>query len=245
MILYLDMGNSRIKLLLLEDELASAPLFQVEYAEADWLAVVSERPERIIGLCVAAEAYAGRMQQICQQRWGQSIHWLRSSDCAAGLTNAYQVPENLGVDRWAAMAGAHALHPGDLIVADFGTATTLDAITAEGRHLGGWIVPGVDAMRQLQQSRLPQLFRPGAPAGKVTRLANSTVDALESGVWQTQAGALQRFMTMATQAGMSSPTWILTGGYAGQIEPLLEQAVQTEPRLVFYGMRELASLSST
>lgn len=242
MILYIDMGNSRIKLLASNNDLAMAPIIINDYSDDDWLKGINDVPDQIIALSVSDSAKATEMEQRCRQRWGKPTQWLQSSASAAGLSNAYSIPEHLGVDRWAAMAGARAMYSGDLIVADFGTASTLDAVTADGQHLGGWIVPGIDAMRGLQQQRLPHLFRAGAEPGKVVNLADSTVDALESGVLQPQVGAVERFARLAADAGLSDVTWIATGGYAEVVTSLLvEQPIHVEPRLVFYGMHELAT----
>lgn len=243
MILYIDMGNSRIKLLVGSDNLATDPVINNDYSDSDWLDGVNETPDQIVALNVADSDAAMEMQQRCIQRWGKPVQWLQSTASSAGLHNAYSVPEHLGVDRWAAMAGAHARYSGDLIVADFGTATTVDAVTSQGQHLGGWIVPGIDAMRGLQRQRLPHLFRPGAESGKVVSLASSTVDALESGVLQPQAGMLERFSRLAIDSGLSEPIWIVTGGQAETMMSLLAQAAHVEPRLVFYGMQALAGKS--
>ncbi len=245
MILYIDMGNSRIKLLAGKNDLSTDPIISNDYSDSDWLGGISETPEHIIALNVANNDTAMAMQQRCMQRWDKPVQWLQSTASAAGLDNAYSVPEHLGVDRWAAMAGARVLYSGDLIVADFGTATTVDAVTSRGQHLGGWIVPGINAMRGLQQQRLPHLFRPGAEAGRVVSLASSTVDALESGVLQPQAGALERFSKLAVSSGLSDPIWVITGGHAETVLPLLGHAAYVEPRLVFYGMHALTDKSES
>ncbi len=65
-----------------------------------------------------------------------------------GLLNGYVNPESLGVDRWLAMLGARIHASGPLIVADAGTALTVDCISADGQHLGGYILPGREQMLQ-------------------------------------------------------------------------------------------------
>ncbi len=237
--LYVDMGNSRIKLLADCGDMATAALYSNNYTDPDWLQGITTKPARVIALYVTDQNRADELQQQCRQGWGLPVIWLQTSASAAGLTNAYPVPENLGVDRWAAMAGAYSLQQQDLVIADFGTATTIDAVNANGQHMGGWIAPGIDAMRSMQQQRLPHLFRPGALPGKPVPLAANTSDALESGVLQTQCGSLQRFLAIATDAGLHDPVCILTGGYAQLIAGLLESETVIEPRLVFYGMRQL------
>ena len=65
---------------------------------------------------------------------------------AGGIRNAYPEPAKLGVDRWLAMLGGHALERGAVCVVSVGTAMTIDGVDADGRHLGGVIVPGPDLM---------------------------------------------------------------------------------------------------
>lgn len=238
--LYIDMGNSRIKLLAVDGYIADGVLTVNQYGDDDWLGGIDKTPATVIALNVNTDNRSAELEQRCRERWSLPVQWVRTSAAAAGLHNAYPTPEHLGVDRWAAMTGAFTLFPGDLIVADFGTASTFDAVNADGRHLGGWIAPGIDAMHGLQRQRLPHLFREGAPAGRPVKLADSTVDALESGVLQVQAGALQRFARLAEQAGLRQPVWALTGGHGHTIAGLIERPVQLEPLLVFYGMRQLA-----
>ncbi len=237
--LYIDMGNSCLKLLLDDGDISTATLLTQSYEDADWLSGVTTVPRQIIALHVTDEQLAKQLEQQCRRHWAMDITWLRSTASAAGLHNAYSVPEHLGVDRWAAMAGAFSLSRQDLVVADFGTATTIDAVTASGQHLGGWIVPGAAGMRSLQQQRLPHLYRPGAQPGKPVKLAVSTTDALEAGIWQTQLAALQRFVSVSIEAGLDQPLCVLTGGFAGGIADLWELPVRVEPRLVFFGMQQL------
>ena len=63
------------------------------------------------------------------------------------LTPAYQNPADLGVDRWCALVAAHHQYPGfNLIVVDAGSAVTVDLVSANAVHLGGYIVPGLASL---------------------------------------------------------------------------------------------------
>ena len=77
----------------------------------------------------------------------ETVEWFASLPERAGMKNAYRNPYQLGCDRFAAAIGAHALCPGQaIIVANCGTATTIDAITRDGTFLGGMILPGLGLM---------------------------------------------------------------------------------------------------
>jgi type III pantothenate kinase len=61
-----------------------------------------------------------------------------------GITNGYQEPERLGVDRWLALIGAAGITRQNCFVIDAGSAITIDLLGSDGRHLGGAILPGVN-----------------------------------------------------------------------------------------------------
>ena len=67
---------------------------------------------------------------------------ITSGRAAAGVVNGYADPSLLGVDRWVAVVGAYHRVRGAVVVADIGTAATIDVVAADGRHRGGYIVPG-------------------------------------------------------------------------------------------------------
>lgn len=97
-----------------------------------------------------------------------------------GIPVLYEPPRDVGADRIVNAVAAHERWKTDLIVVDFGTATTFDAITARGEYLGGVIVPGVhvslDALAQ-RTAKLPrvEVARPPAVIGR------NTVHSIQSG----------------------------------------------------------------
>ncbi|MEX0788544.1 MAG: type III pantothenate kinase, partial [Anaerolineales bacterium] len=98
-----------------------------------------------------------------------------------GVRIRYEDPKGVGADRVADAAAAQRLYGGPACIVDFGTATTFDAITAEGDYLGGALAPGIgiaaEALFQ-RTAKLPRvdLARPPAAIGR------NTVHALQSGL---------------------------------------------------------------
>jgi len=83
---------------------------------------------------------------------------IRAREQQCGVTNAYTTPHALGSDRWAGMIGAHAAFPGEhLLIATFGTATTLEALRADGCFVGGLIAPGWSLMMRSLGEHTAQL----------------------------------------------------------------------------------------
>jgi len=176
-LLLIDAGNSRVKWALLESNgrrqaggffdrqwspEAEAPLL------ADWHPLPT--PVGIWMSNVAGDAVAARIKALLARQWPTSVvHQIRSCATQCGIVNHYLTPSQLGSDRWAGMIGARADYPGEaLLIATLGTATTLDAVDADGHFVGGLIAPGWTLMmRSLGEhtAQLPTLTR--ADAGRL------------------------------------------------------------------------------
>ncbi|MGR3342336.1 MAG: type III pantothenate kinase [Paracoccaceae bacterium] len=125
----------------------------------------------------------------------------------------------VGPDRLVNTAGAFARHGGDLIVVDFGTATTFDVVAHDGAYIGGAIAPGVNlSLEALHHAAaaLPHvdITKPQAVIG------TNTVHCMQSGVFWGYIG-LVREICARTRAEYDKPMKIIgTGGLA----PLFAQA---------------------
>ena len=147
-----------------------------------------------------------------------------------GLTNAYQPPASIGADRWFAMLAAWCEYTEPLCVVDAGTAITIDVVASDGRHEGGYIVPGVDLMRQslTQDTRLIDVNTLAAP----TMLPGSdTAQCVNAGVWQAAQGAIQSVITRYPQYRL-----VITGGTGSELMALGLQG-EHRPHLVLDGLR--------
>jgi type III pantothenate kinase len=151
----------------------------------------------------------------------QAIEWFASVPERAGVKNGYRNPAQLGCDRFAAAIGAHALAPGQsVIVANCGTATTIDAVTADGRFLGGMILPGLGLMATSlarNTAQLPQVAQGGKlPSG----FADNTDDAILSGLLAAQAGAIEHACALH-----QAQACLVSGGAAAYIAPALPAGI--------------------
>ena len=147
-----------------------------------------------------------------------------------GLTNAYQPPESIGADRWFAMLGAWYEHKGPLCVVDAGTAITIDIVTSDGHHEGGYIIPGVDLMRHslTNDTRLIDVKALAAPS---IAPGSDTAQCVNAGVWQAAQGAIQSVITQYPRHRL-----MLTGGTAPELMALGSEG-EHRPHLVLDGLR--------
>lgn len=152
-----------------------------------------------------------------------------------GISILAENPKEVGADRIANSVGAFDLYGGPTIVADFGTATTCDAVSAKGEYLGGAIAPGIEISMDALIGRAAAL---GAVEMREPRnvLGRSTAESMQSGAVYGFAaqvdGLCDRIM-----AEIGDCTVISTGGLAELITPLSRCIQHTEPWLTLHGLR--------
>lgn len=241
MILLADVGNSRVKWL----SCAQGEFSQRGQASrdgADWRELGSRmwadlpHPARVIIVSVAGpEARAGLAEWV-QQHWGIEAEFVTSTAAAWGIHNSYAEPERMGADRWVAMIAARALSDQACYVVDCGTALTIDALAADGRHLGGVIIPGIRLMREALYRETRQI---PPETGQVHLFGQSTRDGVWGGASYAVAAAIDGVIErMMMQQGPG--LCLLTGGDAEAISPYLHGAYRLEPDLIFTGLRVIA-----
>lgn len=211
----LDLGNSRAKAARLEAGRLVDP-FALDWQRADFAAELRARlaawgpPARVWVASVAPGACAARVQAVLAELQPARVDWLRSPRQAAGVTNSYAKPERLGVDRFLALLAAHAVG-GAACVIGCGTALTLDALAADGRHAEGMIAlsPG-GALHALKGITAIADRNPDAFAA-VT--ADDTARALQAGCWASAGALVGWFVARWKARGRLPHVWV-HGGWA-------------------------------
>ena len=179
---------------------------------------------------------------------GIPIEWVHPSTSAGGVTNAYPNPKQLGADRWVGMIGLtrHFCQPHQsLILANFGTATTVDTLGADRLFRGGLILPGVWMMqRALAQgtARLPET------PGTLMDYPTETTAAITTGIAAAQTGALLRQVTVAQSLDKRDPMVCVSGGAWPLVEAEVRRAlpnveIHELPHVVLHGLAVLAALA--
>ena len=247
--LALDVGNTRLKWAQYDSPAAGAKVLRHgavflenidKLAEGDWSELPA--PTRILGCIVAGDAIKRRVAEQ-MELWDVLPQWVVSSPAEAGLVNGYDHPARLGADRWVAMIGAHhrLLARGlrrPCVVVMVGTAVTVEAIDANGRFLGGIILPGHGIMLRALESGTAGLH---VPTGDVRDFPTNTSDALTSGGTFAIAGAVQRMVENVTQHCGEAPECIMTGGAGWKMEPSMSVRYELVDSLIFDGLLELAA----
>ena len=243
-LLALDVGNTRLKWALYEEPSVGARMLAhgVQFlenietlAEGDWSAL--RTPTHVLGCVVAGDAVKRRVEEQLEL-WDVTPQWVVSSTAEAGLVNGYDHPARLGSDRWVAMIGARQrlLARGErrpCVVVMVGTAVTVEAIDAEGKFLGGIILPGHGIMLRALESGTAGLH---VPTGEVRNFPTNTSDALTSGGTFAIAGAVQRMVDNLRQHAGESPVCIMTGGAGWKMAPSMTVPFELVDSLIFDGL---------
>lgn len=159
-------------------------------------------------------------------------------DTDTGVPSRYGDAREVGADRIANAVGGFARHGGPLIVVDFGTATTFDAVAADGAFLGGAIAPGlrisIDALAQ-RTARLPriELIRPAAAIG------TTTAAGMQSGIIFGYAGLVESLIRRISLELGGAPKVVATGGLAELIVRETGTEAVVDQHLTLEGLRLL------
>jgi type III pantothenate kinase len=148
----------------------------------------------------------------------------------------YDNPKEVGADRIANALAAYTKYGGPIVVIDFGTAVTYDAINAEGDYLGGAIAPGVEISLDALVSQTAMLRRVEAVAPESV-IGRNTVTSIQSGlVWGFVAQVEGMVARMVAELGGSARV-IATGGQAALVAGLTNVIEETDPLLTLEGLR--------
>jgi len=248
--LAVDIGNTRLKWAQYASPQPGATLLAHgavfletidSLADTDWKQLAA--PGSMLGCFVAGEGVKRRVEEQLEIWHDIEPSWVVSSAHACGVTNGYEHPNRLGVDRWVALIGARHRVLGQgvarpALVVMVGTAVTVDALDETGRFLGGLILPGFGLMLRALEMGTAGLK---APTGDVVDFPTNTSDALMSGGAHSIAGGIERMHRKLLARTGQEPMLIMTGGAAVKLAPITDLAFELVDSLIFEGLLQLQS----
>ena len=219
----------------LEDEYASVflnllSLKGLAFADIDCAIISSSVPPLVTvfeGLC---------------QRYFEVSPMVVGPGTKTGVRISIDNPREVGADRVVNAAAGHRLYGGPLIVIDFGTATTLDAVSEEGDYLGGAIAPGIGISAEAlfeHAAKLPrvELVRPQNAIGR------NSVSAMQSGIIFGYVGLIEGIVVRMRKELGGTAKVIATGGLADVICRETDIVDALEPDLTLVGLRLVHELN--
>ena len=153
-----------------------------------------------------------------------------------GVRNGYQQPSQLGSDRWAALIGAHSMGAHHAIIANAGTALTIDALH-KGDFLGGTIAPGYFLMQHALTEHTALAAQPRLDCKAV--FPNNTAEAIAHGCCNAMVDSIVAQQQRFAQQTNTVPDLWLSGGDADLLFHKLP-AARIEPWLVLEGLYRIA-----
>jgi type III pantothenate kinase len=241
--LLVDIGNTRVKWAALRDGKPGRPSALAHDGNAAAIDTLMRRAprdvQRIVAVSVAGKRLEQALVRAARRRFGLRPVFLHSARRAGGVTNGYREVWRLGADRWLGAIGAFHLAGGrDVLVANIGTALTIDLVTAAGRHRGGAIIPGPATMVESLLAGTHGIRRRarGRRGSARSLFAADTASALAAGARFACAAFIERAVLEATRSLGSRPLLLLSGGGATALRPLLKSRARIVPDLVLRGL---------
>ena len=177
------------------------------------------------------------LNAFCERYLGITPLWINPESVKKLMPILYSNPNEVGADRIVNAVAAYEKYKKALIIIDFGTATTFDAISEKGEYLGGAICPGVaisaDALFQ-KTSRLPrvEIFR--APE-KV--IGDDTIESIKSGIIFGNAAMVDGMVERMKQEMNTTPMIIATGGLSPLIAEVSNAIESVDLALTLDGLK--------
>jgi len=183
---------------------------------APWIQAMADshdQPQRVLVANVRGPSFAAEFSAFTQSTFGVTPEYPEAQAAELGVTNGYRQPANLGIDRWLALLAARQDDAGPCLLVGGGTALTIDALSANGQHLGGLIVPGLKMLSDLHSTD---------PSQALVALILRSLAALQA------------------REPATAPRLILAGGDAHTLARLLNNPCELRTDLVLRGLSLLA-----
>ncbi|KXX65880.1 type III pantothenate kinase [Marichromatium gracile] len=244
MMLLLDIGNTNLRWTLADGQgLGEVGVVRHDGGvPLDLLASwerLAPRPERVLVSNVGGAAVAEALSRVSRAYWALEPEFVATRATWGRLRIAYDDPSRLGVDRWLGLVAAEAEGEGAKLVLDAGTAVTFDLLAADGEHLGGVILPGIEMMRAslLAGTAIPRIT--AEPTGEPW--ARDTGAAVAAGSLQAVLGVATRLYDQFVSRTGETPRLLLTGGDAPRLAGQLDRPWEAVPDLVLRGLARVGA----
>lgn len=239
----LDCGNSQVKAQF-HDAGRLGASFSCSYI-GDWCAQLRHWMQGLTARqcffsSVLDSARQVQLDACLTRQFDTAVTRFTSQAQALGITNGYLEPARLGDDRWMALLAAAGIVDGDCLVIDAGSAITLDLLRADGRHLGGTILPGFNTSNDDFKRIFSHIDFDHAAIAQKDSPGCSTEAAIHIDYDHHSTETLPALVNRWTEIFTGEADVLLAGGDAFRVQRLLERRARIVPDLVFRGILRLA-----
>ncbi len=231
MILEMDCGNTRVKWRLRKEKeivIRGSVLTSEGFPSMADLELKNGQITRVLIGSVLADDYARKLAAWSITHLGLNPEFAVSEPHCNGVVNGYQQPEKLGVDRWLAILAARARNTSAYVVVDCGSAITVDLVTSQGEHLGGFIAPGLRLMREALGTKTAgiKLGQIGYPENDFP--GRNTVIAIKSAELAMIAGLVDHAKSVLRNYDAHQAGLMVTGGDGEWLVAMLKDGIFVE-----------------
>lgn len=237
--LLVDIGNTRIKWAFLE----SSPIKSQQFVRkktgvksslnSEWKTLNGINAVYVSN--VAGDKIAQQLTEWTEKQWKVTPIFIESEAKRFGVTNAYDQPELLGIDRWLALIAIRQHARQATCIIDCGTAITIDIVTQYGLHQGGMIIPGLTLMREALNKGTSNIDT-RIESSDFKTLAVNTQTAVHCGTLYTVTATLERIIDDLTIQFNNKIRFIITGGDVEAILAVLPTSIAHYPDIVLKGL---------
>jgi len=237
MIILIDIGNTRTKYSIVNEARNSAvqaisnTLISDEFLNEHFV-----NAAKIIVASVSHNELTDIINAWCQTH-KVAYQRIISEKRKCKVSNAYQQPSQLGVDRWLAMVGAADRFPNEnILIIDAGTATTVDLLAANGQHQGGWILAGISALVASVLAETAQVHANNEEKESLAFGFNTSAN-VHNAAWAATIGTINLAISEAQQQGYPLDEVIFTGGNGALLSSLTSHPNKVIDDLVLRGLQ--------
>jgi type III pantothenate kinase len=247
MLLVIDVGNTNTSLGVFDGAnlVAHWRMATVRYRTSDEWGVLSRQMFALAGVDykeIGAVIIASVVPPLNQplERMAENYYGHKAvfvdNKADVGMPIRYNPPTDVGADRIVDAVAAVARYGAPCIVVDFGTATTFDAINADGEYLGGVITPGITISSDALFTRAAKLPRVEIKEPPQV-IGSSTVNSIQSGLYYGYAGLVDGILTRMKRELGAQTRVVATGGLASLIAQASELIETVDDTLTLEGLR--------
>jgi type III pantothenate kinase len=193
-----------------------------------------KKRDGVIVVSSVKPSWTESIEKIAKQALGERIYII-GRDIPLPIELSVAEPDKIGIDRVVSAAAAYAVVEDAVVVADFGTAVTIDLVDERGVFLGGVICPGFEISSKALKKNTAQL-----PKVKVTRpktpYGRTTTEAISSGLYYSAVGTLEAVISRYAEKIGKWPQTVLTGSAAKIIKDDCDFIDSYVPNLVVKGI---------
>jgi type III pantothenate kinase len=243
----MDVGNSHSVLGLYEGEDLTAHwrVMTNNYRTTDEVRVLLSMlfrqegldPKAVTGCCISSVVpqLNFSLDKACRESFDVSPLFV-GPGVRTGLVIRVDNPKEVGADRIVNAVAGVAEYGGPLIIVDFGTATTFDAITENAEYEGGLIVPGIQISADALFERCAKL--PRVELAKPPRvIGKDTISHIRGGLTYGYADLVNGLIKRISEEMDGSPTVVATGGFASLIASIADRIDRVDPLLTLKGLK--------